>query len=62
LKLIGECEAVEAFIFADRVVLYDGAYVTVEIWHKELVPESGHMFESRRRRHDHPKSLAPIET
>lgn len=60
-EVIVEGDAVDALIFADRIVLRDGAQVTGEIWHKELVLEAGHMFEGKSRRHDDPKSLAPTD-
>ena len=59
--VIIEGDAVDALIFADRIVLRDGAHVTGEIWHKELVLEAGHLFEGKSRRHDDPKSLAPAD-
>lgn len=54
-----EGEALDALIFADKVILRDGSTVTGEIWHKDLVLEAGHLFEGKSRRHDDPKSLAP---
>ncbi|MBY0226273.1 MAG: polymer-forming cytoskeletal protein [Hyphomicrobium sp.] len=35
-EVIVEGDAVDALIFADRIVLRDGAHVTGEIWHQEL--------------------------
>jgi cytoskeletal protein CcmA (bactofilin family) len=60
-EVIVEGDAAYVLIFADRIVLRDGAHVTGEIWHKELVLEAGHLFEGKSRRHDDPKSLAPTE-
>ncbi|MBY0224652.1 MAG: polymer-forming cytoskeletal protein [Hyphomicrobium sp.] len=60
-EVIVEGDAVDALIFADRIVLRAGAHVTGEIWHKELVLEAGHMFEGKSRRHDDPQSLAPTD-
>jgi len=60
-EVIVEGDASDALIYADRIVLRDGAHVTGEIWHKELVLEAGHMFEGKSRRHDDPRSLAPTE-
>jgi cytoskeletal protein CcmA (bactofilin family) len=60
-EVIVEGDAVDALIFADRIVLRHGAHVTGEILHKELVLEAGHMFEGKSRRHADPRSLAPTE-
>jgi len=58
-EFIVEGQVVDGLIFADRVVLREGAYVTGEIWHRELVLEAGHLFEGKSRRHEAPRSLAP---
>jgi cytoskeletal protein CcmA (bactofilin family) len=55
-----EGEALDVLIFADSVVLRDGSTVTDEIGHKELVLEAGHLFEGKSRRHEDPRSLAPL--
>jgi cytoskeletal protein CcmA (bactofilin family) len=60
-EFIVEGQVLDSLIFADRVVLRDGSYVTGEIWHRELVLEAGHVFEGKSRRHEDPKSLAPSE-
>lgn len=60
-EVIVEGDAVDALIYADRIVLRDGAHVTGEIWHRELVLEAGHMFEGKSRRHDDPRTLAPAD-
>jgi cytoskeletal protein CcmA (bactofilin family) len=60
-EVIVEGDAIDALIFADRIVLRDGAHVTGEIWHRELVLEAGHMFEGKSRRHDDPRALAPVD-
>jgi cytoskeletal protein CcmA (bactofilin family) len=60
-EFIVEGQVLDSLIFADRVVLRDGAYVTGEIWHRELVLEAGHIFEGKSRRHEDPKSLAPCQ-
>jgi cytoskeletal protein CcmA (bactofilin family) len=58
-ELIVEGQVIDCLVFADRVVLREGAYVTGEIWHRELVLEAGHLFEGKSRRHEAPRSLAP---
>lgn len=60
-EVVVEGDAVDALIFADRIVLRDDAHVTGEIWHKDLVLEAGYLFEGKSRRHDDPRSLAPTE-
>ena len=60
-EIIVEGNAIDALMFADRIVLRHGAHVTGEIWHKELVLEAGHMFEGKSRRHENPRSLAPAD-
>jgi cytoskeletal protein CcmA (bactofilin family) len=59
-ELIVEGQVIDCLVFADRVVLREGAYVTGEIWHRELVLEAGHLFEGKSRRHEAPRSLAPV--
>ncbi|MCU0953241.1 MAG: polymer-forming cytoskeletal protein [Hyphomicrobium sp.] len=58
-EVVVEGSALEALVFADRIVLRPGSQTTGEIWHKELVLEAGHLFEGKSRRHSEPRSLAP---
>jgi cytoskeletal protein CcmA (bactofilin family) len=57
-EVIIDGEADDILIFAAKIVLRDGSYVTGEIWHKELVLEAGHVFEGKSRRHVSPQNLA----
>lgn len=49
----------DAAIYADRIVLRGGSIVTGEICHRELVLESGCLFEGKSRRHANPKTMVP---
>lgn len=60
-EVVVEGTASDALIFADRIVLRDQSNTTGEIWHQELVLEAGHLFEGKSRRHNDPRSLAPVE-
>jgi cytoskeletal protein CcmA (bactofilin family) len=60
-EVVVEGSALEALVFADRIVLRQGSQTTGEIWHKELVLEAGHLFEGKSRRHSEPRSLAPAD-
>ena len=55
-------EADDILIFAAKIMLRDGSYVTGEIWHKELLLEAGHLFEGKSRRHIDPQALASSMT
>jgi cytoskeletal protein CcmA (bactofilin family) len=60
-EVVVEGTVSNAWIFADRIILRDQSQTTGEIWHKELTLEAGHLFEGKSRRHNDPRSLAPVE-
>lgn len=49
---------VQGSIFADLLILDDGAHVFGDVYHCELDLRLGALFEGKSRRHERPKSLA----
>jgi len=47
-------------IYADELILGGGSAVEGEIHHRKLVLEKGCIFEGQSRRHDDPRSMAPL--